>query len=264
MQRLSGRILRPSMESRFGAEYTSSLPVIHVRENLTPEKDLEPKILDGFGRILSESLRQLDLFGSSEKTSVDTLPLDSPKFTEAYEIWVTRLRQDFLARQSAVRRTAEQDSLFWPTANVPNRGRELSKKHRPESGGIDLQSAVWPTPQHSEYKGQSQRGQHKPDDRLTNKVLSGLLDQDSPNTNGKNQELWPSPTSADTEGIGPRPSRIETNRKTEYLSRTVNTRKGKLNPDWVEQLMGLPVGWTDLGFWVMESCRNKQKKHSEN
>jgi hypothetical protein len=45
----------------------------------------------------------------------------------------------------------------------------------------------------------------------------GLLDQANPNTTGKSQGL-----------------------------------QGKLNPDWVEQLMGLPVGWTDLGSWAME------------
>ena len=28
--------------------------------------------------------------------------------------------------------------------------------------------------------------------------------------------------------------------------------QGKLNPDWVESLMGLPVGWTDLGSWATE------------
>jgi hypothetical protein len=26
----------------------------------------------------------------------------------------------------------------------------------------------------------------------------------------------------------------------------------KLNPDWVEQLMGLPIGWTDFDFSEME------------
>ena len=28
----------------------------------------------------------------------------------------------------------------------------------------------------------------------------------------------------------------------------------KLNPDWVEQLMGLPIGSTDLGYWGTGSC----------
>jgi hypothetical protein len=45
----------------------------------------------------------------------------------------------------------------------------------------------------------------------------GLPDRANPNTNGKNREL-----------------------------------QGKLNPDWVEHLMGLPVGWTDLGSWETE------------
>jgi len=60
------------------------------------------------------------------------------------------------------------------------------------------------------------------------------------------QVNWPTPASTETDAVGPRPSRIKTNRKTEYLSRTVNTESKKLNPDWVEQLMGLPVGWTQL------------------
>ena len=45
----------------------------------------------------------------------------------------------------------------------------------------------------------------------------GLQDQANPNTNGKSQES-----------------------------------QGKLNPNWVEHLMGLPAGWTDLGYWETE------------
>ena len=33
----------------------------------------------------------------------------------------------------------------------------------------------------------------------------------------------------------------------------------KLNPNWVEQLMGLPIGWTDLGSWATESSHKPQK-----
>ena len=36
---------------------------------------------------------------------------------------------------------------------------------------------------------------------------------------------------------------------------------GKLNPNWVEQLMGLPIGWTDLGSWGMASCPKQPQKH---
>ena len=53
--------------------------------------------------------------------------------------------------------------------------------------------------------------------QLPNAVLKdGLADQENSNTSGKNQGQH-------------------------------------LNPNWVEQLMGLPVGWTDLGSWETES-----------
>jgi len=39
-------------------------------------------------------------------------------------------------------RTAMEQAMAWPTPNIPNRGAELDKSHRPNSGGIDLQSTV--------------------------------------------------------------------------------------------------------------------------
>jgi len=36
---------------------------------------------------------------------------------------------------------------------------------------------------------------------------------------------------------------------------------GKLNPNWVEWLMGWPPGWTDLKPLVMDKCRNARLKH---
>jgi hypothetical protein len=32
------------------------------------------------------------------------------------------------------------------------------------------------------------------------------------------------------------------------------SRPGQLNPDWVDTLMGFPVGWTGLGHWETQSC----------
>lgn len=295
MRHLSGRILKPSMRNLFETRYTSSLPAIRASHSVVRVSDRENQTPDTFGRILQESFRQLDLFGSSEKMLRDTLRSDSPKFIEAYEIWITILRQDYLARQSVERHIKDADCLcwptmqiadakackankrgnphlnalvMWPTPNIPNRGTELSKKHRPKSGGIDLQSAMkmWPTPQASEYKGQSQRGQHRPDDRLTNKVLQGgQLDQDNNNMNGNVPGLWATPESRNEQGYqimnGKRYPRLgaqarwatptdpgkrgSAGNQSRSLLKDLKTRNKYLNPDWVEQLMGLPVGWTD-------------------
>ena len=37
------------------------------------------------------------------------------------------------------------------------------------------------------------------------------------------------------------------------MTQPENRKTGKLNPNWVEQLMGLPVGWTQLPAAWMQS-----------
>ena len=147
---------------------------------------------------------------------------------------------------------------MWPTANVPDRGRELSKAHRPESGGIDLQSAVQTYPSFVST-GQRTHGPRHPD----------------PNTNGKSPGLWTTshgfcgqekggkryggggefakqakqwqavkvPNGGDKSRSGARKNEL-------LLGGQV---KGKLNPLWVSQLMGVPVGWCDIE-WTSFDC----------
>ncbi|GAI76939.1 unnamed protein product [marine sediment metagenome] len=73
-------------------------------------------------------------------------------------------------------------------------------KHRKERGSEALADRVlFPTPKGRDWKGQTQRGIHAPQDALTN------MDK------------------GDGKPIG-----------------------GQLNPNWVEWLMGFPIGWSDL------------------
>jgi hypothetical protein len=83
--------------------------------------------------------------------------------------------------------------------------------------------------------------------------------QEKSSTSGKNHGSWPTARSSDAEG-----GRIKTE-KTEKGFRSKREKSDqyfgaklrdaaemekpptmKLNPNWVEQLMGLPVGWTQL------------------
>lgn len=280
LSRLCGRICEPSRRSDFEDALISSLRVTRANHTAAREREAAQKTPATFGPILLESSRQSDLFGVSSRTSADTLASDSPMFIATYEIWVTRLRLDYLARQSAVRPTGGSDSLSWPTIqtadanqakcnkggnahlnlaaqwmtpeaqnqegyqivngkkiprpgeqvkqwptpNVPNRGKELSKKHRPKAGGIDLQSTV------------------------------GLLDRDNLNTNGKNRELWATPNIPDRGGPCGQHSDLRIDLK---------CSPRRLNPDWVEQLQGLPVGWTDLDSSEMESSPSRRKRRSD-
>jgi len=54
---------------------------------------------------------------------------------------------------------------------------------------------------------------------------------------------YPTPTARDSRDDGGAPS--AQNRKTPCLPAVV-AQKGQLNPDWVEALMGWPIGWTGL------------------
>jgi len=343
MSHLSGRILRPSTDSLFVERYTSSLPAIPVKESRSLAKDRENKTPDGFGRILRESLRQLNLFSSSGKTSADTLPLDSPQFTEAYEIWVTQLRQDYLVRQSAELHTDGNGCLSWPTIATGRVTQQMSpsqlKRHSlnlamtvekinwptmamgthergayahrgvckalrqgkkpkvqellvdrvtveeernwptPEAQnqeGYQIvngkkiprlgHQAKWPTPKTPTGGGQGERqtsggGIRKLEDALI--INSGLLDQGNPNTNGKSQELWPTPNNADSIRDGTHKAGNPTLGGKIRKIPHGKSKAGKLNPDWVEQLQGLPVGWTDCGFSETELSPNRRKGHSD-
>ena len=58
---------------------------------------------------------------------------------------------------------------------------------------------------------------------------------------------WPTPLEDDANNVNPSAKRMKT---------LVSSTKGsgmKLNPNWVEQLMGLPPGWTQLpAHWLTE------------
>lgn len=118
----------------------------------------------------------------------------------------------------------------WPTPRAANPGSRPNGK----GGKILAEEAKknWPTPAaHEPRLGYQNRNNGKKGTQksLTTVVVetAGQQDQANPSTSGKSQES-----------------------------------QGKLNPNWVEQLMGLPVGWTDLGFWATESSQLPQPKPS--
>tara|TARA_R100000700_G_C3179653_1_gene156594 strand:- start:7525 stop:7992 length:468 start_codon:yes stop_codon:yes gene_type:complete len=62
--------------------------------------------------------------------------------------------------------------------------------------------------------------------------------------------LWPTPRASEWKGVGPLGSKSHLHRLEKgYLDASVQEAEqvtGKLNPTWVEWLMGFPIGWTDL------------------
>ncbi len=79
-------------------------------------------------------------------------------------------------------------------------------------------------------------------------------------------KLWPTPTARDYKG-GRKPETLAAagRKPSNSLPDKVNHAEqttGQLNPTWVEWLMGLPTGWTELKPWAMEWFGNKPAKPS--
>jgi hypothetical protein len=142
----------------------------------------------------------------------------------------------------------------------------------------------WPTPCHRDYKGESGKGRQErkgnPADTLPNAVVQfGPHDPANPNTNGNSPDLWGTPTVRNPDRKESTLAKCQKFRESKgkktvpkYLQEQVKdadswaarNKAGKvhqmplptqvkaktggiLSPNWVEQLMGLPVGWTQVG-----------------
>lgn len=137
-----------------------------------PANGSETKILDTFGRLLQRECVQLDLFGDGSKTSADTFPSGSTKYTETFLKWVTLLKQEYTQRKKwerGISVSASLSSPYWltPLAKQNEQGYEtyisrMRNSSNPKNylksqpGSLNMQVA-WQTPVVSRGDYQNQR-----------------------------------------------------------------------------------------------------------
>jgi hypothetical protein len=228
-QHLYGRILRPSHGKSFEIRWTFFLEATPASHSVQPGSDLEQTTQDIFG---PTSQAAFDFFDQSFvflKTSKDTLPLDSEKSLENWKNLVTKRRGEYSQRLNVARLTSESACSSLPTAST-----------RDHKGG---------------YEGGRIRGGKISMDTLYVAVQAytdgGLAAQGNHSTNGSRQESWATPRTKDAKSWMMNQARLADGKPEDTLTgQALNSNKnnGKLNPRWVETLMGLPVGW------VMPSC----------
>jgi len=186
-------------------------------------------MLDIFGRRCGDSFAYYDRDSCSLKTCQGTL------FSDLTESSVTLPKTGTM--QNGVLfplRTLEppisgNGCSSWPTPRAsPNEDRQTKRTPSQEAGthGLSLAAEVnepatnWPTAGAHDYKGSSRIGQ-----------LRGQLDEAT-----EQKYAWTTPCAGDT-----------SHRTTRYKQGGTATSMqagGRLNPRWVETLMGFPVGWT--------------------
>ena len=246
MQHLCSRTLRPSLTESFVDAWTSSVVASRANHSVLLESVTALKIRDTCSHTSpteSESAN-LELFSSktlkeSSQPRQQTENQFSSMSSESWKAWVIEQRREYSVRLKSAHliRESGSSSLAWPTA---------SARDWKDTAGM------------SKARDGKALGRV---DQLPRAVYhhDGLLDQANPSTNGKSQESqqWPTPRANKVHPVITEENREQlANRKKANLEEEIaghcGKSQGKLNPDWVEQLMGLPTGWTDFDFSEME------------
>ena len=233
-QHLYGRILKPSLGKAFETEWTSLLEVTHANHSLPQGSEQERTTQDTCGLGSQTEFGFCDQECASLRTSKDTSRWDSPASSATWKSWVTRCRGEYSLRVKSAHLTSASGCSSWPTVQASeekaNRYRDGSAKGTQIwlTTAVVKDAANWLT-------------QHGPPAPA------------NPSTNGNRQESWATPRANKVH-----PEITEDNRDhlanrnksnlEEEIAGHCGKATGKLNPRWVETLMGLPIGWT------MPSC----------
>jgi hypothetical protein len=191
--------------------------------------------------------------------------MHSVNLSSAVKMWptpcATEARQGLQIRREGKKGKQQSIStaaILWQTPNVPNGGRvnpaDMSPTGKMPDGrkrqvGLEnqakmVEAGLWPTPTASAQNTSSSYSENR--SRQNGIPLADAV------------RLMPTPTARDwknataSEWDNPNNTR-NLNRylaKENEDSEVPAERLGQLNPDWVEWLMGLPTGWTDVDVAV--------------
>ena len=272
----SGLISSHSLGDRFVIEWTSSLQDTHANHSPQQGSEQERMTQDTCGLGSQTEFGFCDQECASLKMSKDTSPLDSARSLENWKKWVTKCRGEYSLRVKSAHPTSASACLSWPTTaardwkGCGNAVTRKDGKHR-----LDTLEAVvihgkdaWQTPTTNMDMVRSEEGIQKrkefrasigrksiPDGNLGEQmqrvIKYGPPAPANPSTNGSRQGSWRTPSSSDGEGgvMEMREGCAGKYKLRDHVNHNISLQsKAKLNPRWVETLMGLPIGWT------MPSC----------
>lgn len=167
------------------------------------------------GRSLVGSWLNSGPLGSLERTLLGTSAWGSTTCFLTWRDKVTPAGRLLFQLAPSASSTDEIDAGLWPTPTVPNGGRSVAHV------------TDWRSKSTAYHNGK--------------KVQVDLRAA---------VRLWPTPSAGDDRDRGclstPSIKRRAEKGKQLNLSMVVSEESGALNPDWVEWLMGFPVGWTNL------------------
>lgn len=200
-----------------------------------------------FGMSSLGSLANSDPATSSWRTSQRCLDGEWELYSESFPRSGMTQSGTLYQLQPLVRCTGESGSGLWPTprsSELMNQEMSLNLAKR-ERGNLEeaVAKSMWPTPTASMMpcKGTVRLCRQRwLDGYATLEEASAIAGRDVRKSQGKVKSMLPTPTVQDAKNNG---SASQSQRNTTPLNAVAG---GALNPQWVEWLMGFPLGWTDL------------------
>jgi hypothetical protein len=289
------KTMEPSRHSRFGMTYaplTESLGAELLtwfaadslaRTYLLPETALDWTAKgQGYGQKWQGSLGKYSPDSHSLKTAQLSLLEDSTGCCVTLPRWGLMLDGGLYPQPMLEPRTAESESGYWPTPQTrfgTNDGdlAQLAKKcdSQEEFNQMAYRAAAkkkatyWPTPTvcgNYNRKGLSQTS----GDGLATVVAMSLTTSCSESTDAQTAKakMYPTATATAYKGWSPNHNRAQSDDRLDYTVERESFQPGqqtppmRLNPDWVEWLMGWPIGQTELRPLVMDRFQEWQQQHS--
>lgn len=263
---LSGRMPEPSQAAASADAWISSLGASLASRTPSPASALGEKTSAIFGARPGASSSSPEPGRFSSRTSAGCSHPAAPSvYGQTFAAWASELREDCSRRQKSARRrsASASSSSAWPTPRSEMARALGNPKHlggRRGNGNIEDRVAAWATPTAHGRTHTPRRVDHG--QQLANQV-----------------DRWSTPAVADVMGgrksrSGARSSELLLNGQAERLSSlqapTITTDGApssvsgrRLNPLFVEWLMGWPAGWTRFACSATELSRFKQRMRSE-
>jgi hypothetical protein len=280
IQLLFSRTLKPSHSESFLEKYLSSVEDSHVSPLVKLVSEKQPMTQDTSipsSQKESHNANQLSFFSKMYKELSQPKPtkenLYSTMSAETWKAEVTKCRGEYSQRKNSAFLTKEKGSLSWgtPTEQMSRASQFDRGKHNlgeqvqgmnntmnfptPSvagcvEGGVAKNVKITPTGFKATRENGTTYGAKLRDAVLKNWSTPTARDfKDSPNdktglamTLGRQVNGWKPKSQQDQ-------TNLNTNGNTQE-----SLLRGYLNPNWVESLMGLDIGLTDLGYSEMESC----------
>nr|WP_260858718.1 hypothetical protein [Paraburkholderia sp. BCC1885] len=254
-----GMTCAPLTDDRGAALLTSLLADFRVKTSALQELATASTASEaGYGLKWRGSFAKYDPSESKWKTAQCSLLGDSDEFLETWPRWGSMLNGECYLRPIVAPTISASASGFWPTptASLADKGGRVTPMKGREGGTLieALSARMFPTPCAIDSGG----------GRMNKSASSGAKERPTLGLMAR-KGLWPTPCASASKGSSPaaltrKDGKDRSNDRIDHAVMALDG--GQLNPEWVEWLMGWPIGHTALEPLATARYREWLVQHS--